>query len=435
MSKENQTKTKPISYRVKENTTCRICKYEFQREQLHSGGGRLIAGKLTVELRRLYEISKKYGRVYPQAYAIQTCPSCLFSSFPNDFKMVAPEEAAKIKQQTEDRKKGIQKIVGPIDFHEDRNLVLGAASYILAIDCYQNRGTSIAPTPKKAICGIRGAWLFDDMNNEFPDMNFDKIRDFLYIKTLRYYGPTLEIMSSGREPHEQFQNLLGPDTDQNYSFDGVIYLNGYLTNKYLDQLATEVSRKIDLLDRSKRYLGKLYGMEQQVRKPQPASTGKGFLYIRYGQIIQKQTFGSDGHVQRSVRKYLQQNKRAASRGLILGRHALIVEYDGRPFYGFQIQAKGPTIQKHLEETLSAILREPIRVLCAGRTDSGVHATGQVVSFSSIKEKDDIDYDRLIHSANGMLPTEISIRHGGAVPPDFHARYTCVAREYEYLIWN
>ena len=145
------TSAKPrnLSYRVKGDLKCPICDFEFQREQLHSGGGRLIAGKLTEELRRLYQPSKKYGKVYPAAYALTVCPSCLFTSFPNDFKQVPAEEIEAIQKRTVQRRTNIEKVVGPVDFNDDRNLVLGAASYLLGIDCYQLRGYQVAPTPKK----------------------------------------------------------------------------------------------------------------------------------------------------------------------------------------------------------------------------------------------------------------------------------------------
>ena len=256
------TSAKPrnLSYRVKGDLKCPICDFEFQREQLHSGGGRLIAGKLTEELRRLYQPSKKYGKVYPAAYALTVCPSCLFTSFPNDFKQVPAEEIEAIQKRTVQRRTNIEKVVGPVDFNDDRNLVLGAASYLLGIDCYQLRGYQVAPTPKKALASLRGAWMFQDLHDEFPTLNFDKVRDFLYMKAVEYYQPTLDIMSTGKEPHEQFQGLLGPDTDNNWGFDGVIYLYGFLSKKYLNDLAPAEEKKIEILDRCKRYLGKLYGM-------------------------------------------------------------------------------------------------------------------------------------------------------------------------------
>jgi len=254
------SKAKSLSYRVKDSINCPICDFEFQREQLHSGGGRLIAGKLTEELRRLYDASKKYGKVYPLAYQIMVCPQCMYSSFLGDWEQLDPNEIENLQKRTVERRTGIEKIVGPVEYNEERNLVLGAASYILAVDCYQMRGPGVAPTPKKAICSIRGAWLFGDLNEEFPGMGFDKVSELLYTKAVQYYDPTLDIMSTGREPLEAFQHLLGPDTDNNWGFDGVIYLNGYLTIKFLKMLTSDEKKQIELLDRNKRFLGKLYGM-------------------------------------------------------------------------------------------------------------------------------------------------------------------------------
>ncbi|MCR9142482.1 MAG: DUF2225 domain-containing protein [bacterium] len=251
---------KAISYRSKNKTTCPVCRFEFAKENLHSGGGRLIAGALTEELRRLYEVSKKFGRVYPLAYEMVICPQCLYTSFSNDFEKLDPTEVEALKNATQERKAGAHRIVGPVDFNQDRNLVSGAISYVLAIDCYQKRDMSCAPTPKKAICSMRGAWLFSELDEEFPGMGYDNIVEFLYMKAGTYYAPTLEIMSNGREPHDQFIPLLGPDTDKNWGFDGVIYLNGYLTRKYLERLAPTKEKKIEILDLCKRHLGKLYGM-------------------------------------------------------------------------------------------------------------------------------------------------------------------------------
>lgn len=258
--KEKELKIKAVSYRSRDKIVCKICETDHNPEQLHTGGGRLIAGRLTAELRRLYEANKRYGKIYPAAYSILTCPQCLYSGFPIDFNNLHHDDVEKLQKQTLERRTGIEKIVGPVNFKEDRNLVLGAASYILAINCYQVRGRAVAPTPKKALCSLRAAWLFNDMHEEFPGMGFDKLREFLYNKTVHYYSLTLDIMSTGKEPHDQFVNLLGPDTDQNWGFDGVVYLNGYFTSRMLDRLADTTEKKIELLDRSKRYLGKLYGL-------------------------------------------------------------------------------------------------------------------------------------------------------------------------------
>lgn len=110
-----------------------------------------------------------------------------------------------------------------------------------------------------------------------------------------------------------------------------------------------------------------------------------------------------------------------------------VEYNGGSYAGFQIQNNHPTIQQELELALKTILREQIRVHCCGRTDAGVHSTGQIVHFESEVIIDDFEVIR--RSMNALLPDTIAIRQFSIVREKFHARFSCLAREYEYLIWN
>ncbi len=258
-----------ISYRAKESSVCPICGTRNFKELLLSGGGRLIAGNLTPELRRLYVPSKKYGIVIPLIYPITVCPVCFYASFGEDFNKLTDVEINKIKLETSNRKEGIQKIFGKLNFEDNRNLITGTASYILAIDCYQKRGVNIAPTPKKAICSLRAAWLLGDIHEKFTDIGYDQIQKFMYLKAVYYYKQLLEIMSSGSEPHDQFTHLLGPDTDKNWGFDGVIYLNGYFNYKYVDEFASTNEEKVKLLEDTKRMIGKLYGLGK-VSKVKPS---------------------------------------------------------------------------------------------------------------------------------------------------------------------
>ncbi len=114
------------------------------------------------------------------------------------------------------------------------------------------------------------------------------------------------------------------------------------------------------------------------------------------------------------------------------RYAIVVAYDGTPFAGFQRQAGSPTVQEELERAFAVVLRQPVSMLACGRTDSGVHATGQVASF----EAEPIpDLRRAYLSVNAVLSDSVRVESITAVPDDFHPRFSCVAREYEYLIWN
>ncbi len=114
------------------------------------------------------------------------------------------------------------------------------------------------------------------------------------------------------------------------------------------------------------------------------------------------------------------------------RLALTVAYDGRPFAGFQIQGSEPTVQASLEEAIRVVLRESVRVHCAGRTDAGVHAVGQVVSFDITGPLPPTE--RLQLSLNALLPDSVKVSGVHEVPADFHARFSCIAREYVYLFW-
>ena len=112
------------------------------------------------------------------------------------------------------------------------------------------------------------------------------------------------------------------------------------------------------------------------------------------------------------------------------RYRLIVQYDGSPFQGWQLQGSGPTVQGELERILEKITGAHRPVLGAGRTDRGVHALGQVAAVDVPTPWSAGD---LRKSLNAMLPTEIWIKEVRRVPPDFHARYHPIARTYEYRL--
>lgn len=109
---------------------------------------------------------------------------------------------------------------------------------------------------------------------------------------------------------------------------------------------------------------------------------------------------------------------------------LVLEYDGTDFVGWQIQANGRSVQEELEKALKQILQEDIRVIGGGRTDSGVHARGQVVNFFTSK---DIEPAALVKGLNGVSPSDIAVLGGEQVPIKFHARYSATGRRYQYFI--
>lgn len=112
--------------------------------------------------------------------------------------------------------------------------------------------------------------------------------------------------------------------------------------------------------------------------------------------------------------------------------ALLVEYDGTRYFGFQYQVDVPTIQGELEKAIKKVTREEVRIKGAGRTDTGVHAKGQVVSFES---QTSLPLENLIRALNFYLPSDIAVRAGREVPQDFDAQRSARSRVYRYLILN
>lgn len=114
------------------------------------------------------------------------------------------------------------------------------------------------------------------------------------------------------------------------------------------------------------------------------------------------------------------------------RIALGIEYDGAKYYGWQRQKDVNSVQQELEKVLSSIADHPVTVFCAGRTDAGVHATGQVVHFDANNER---ELKAWSLGACARLPKDIGVRWVKQVNDDFHARYSATARRYRYIIYN
>lgn len=115
------------------------------------------------------------------------------------------------------------------------------------------------------------------------------------------------------------------------------------------------------------------------------------------------------------------------------RYKLTLEYDGSPFKGWQRQADQPSVQQALEEAIERFAGERVTTQAAGRTDSGVHALGQVVHFDLEKPRDPF---RIREALNYHLrPDPIAVLEAEAVGDDFEARFSAIARHYEYRILN
>src|SRR3990167_152617 len=114
------------------------------------------------------------------------------------------------------------------------------------------------------------------------------------------------------------------------------------------------------------------------------------------------------------------------------RIALGVEYDGSPYHGWQAQTGLRTVQQLLEKALSQVADTEVSVVCAGRTDTGVHATNQVVHFDCSTSRPMRSWT---HGTNPFLPKDVCVKWAKTMPEDFHARYSAVSRRYRYIIYN
>ncbi|MBN2089991.1 tRNA pseudouridine(38-40) synthase TruA [candidate division KSB1 bacterium] len=109
---------------------------------------------------------------------------------------------------------------------------------------------------------------------------------------------------------------------------------------------------------------------------------------------------------------------------------LIIEYDGTNYHGWQFQPEYKTIQSELEKALLKLTQQPVKLYCAGRTDTGVHALGNVVNFNTESKLALTIFEK---GLNRFLPPDIRVMKAEEVPVDFHARYSAKYRRYRYVI--
>ena len=114
------------------------------------------------------------------------------------------------------------------------------------------------------------------------------------------------------------------------------------------------------------------------------------------------------------------------------RYQMTVAYDGARYFGWQVQPDKTTVQGELERVLLELTGESTRVHCSGRTDTGVHARGQVAHFDLESE---LQPPRALLGLNALLPEDIRVLTLKKASADFHSRFSATAKEYRYFIWN
>ena len=255
MSDEDRD-TKKTTFFSKNPIMCPVCDTSFYKEDLLSGGGRLIAGELTEELHRTYEPSKKYGELYPLVYAVLVCPSCYYAAYQQDFHEVREEFIERLKEETDKRVQSVSLVFKDLDFTNYRGLKEGAASYFLAIMCYDLLDRHYSPTFKRALSALRAAWLLDSLHRKAFGENYDYLSRLFYRKARFFYIQSVEMAQNGQEPLEAKVNF-GPDLDKNYGYDGLLYITGLLEYRYGPRQNRE--KRLKSLENAKRIVSKLFG--------------------------------------------------------------------------------------------------------------------------------------------------------------------------------
>lgn len=274
---ENPGKKPKISYWSKNRCHCPVCQNNFEREEMLSGSGRMIAGELTDELHRVFEPSAKYGQIYPVIYSIGACPKCHTALFWSDFEEIQDNNSLnELLADSKKRKEIVNNMFPYYELTRERNLLDGAAMYYLALLSYEKVDLSYAPTMKRAIISLRLAWICRDLQKLVPEHNYDYAAEVFYRKAQFFYEQTLINETQRIETIAKITNF-GPDVDKNYGYDGVIYLNSLLEYKYGQK--EDMQMRYKKLDANKRSIARIFGLGKSSKsKPGPLLEKSRDLY-------------------------------------------------------------------------------------------------------------------------------------------------------------
>jgi len=266
-TEEEEKELKITFISKKKEYQCPLCDTPFYKEELHTGGGRLIAGQLTEELHRLYDPSIKYGEIFPLVYQALVCPQCWFASMESDFSLVPEESKNKAREDCDKRIEETSLIFPKLNFKESRTLMEGAASQYLVLRCYDFFNKTFSPTVKQGLAALRCAWLLDELDKKYKGQHYDWVATLCRKKAEYLYNEALAREQNGRETLSGMKTF-GPDTDKNYSYEGMLYLCAYL--RYKHGAANNAAERKASLEDARRTIAKLFGMGKSSKdKPGP----------------------------------------------------------------------------------------------------------------------------------------------------------------------
>ena len=256
-----------ISFFQSNKIVCPVCNYKFSREVMHTGSGRLVAGDLMDDLRRMYRKSSKYGKINPLIYNPVVCPSCLYAALPEDYAKVPPAALEQIQQSTASRKKHAQMLFGDFDYSQPRDLRAGAKAFFLCLCCYVYFTKSFAPSTKKSICSMRASWCVSDLHQIEPNENYETLYQQLRHLSYKSYEKCFETTSTGAEDFRSVTHV-GPDTDVNFGYEGVLYITCYLGYEHKDFLDDQ--SRYEKMKHYRTVLAKVFGFGKSSKsKPTP----------------------------------------------------------------------------------------------------------------------------------------------------------------------
>jgi hypothetical protein len=263
--KPETDKEKKVTFVSKDPIVCPVCETSFNREELFSG--RVNAGDLTDELHRTYIPMHSYGEVHPLVYELTVCPSCWYAAYKADFLGVPNKVRGDLKDATAARVEAAQRLFSGADFSSPRGLLEGAASYYLAMLCYERLTKEFSPSIKQGLSALRAAWLCKYLDQKQPGENFAFAARVFYGKARFLYRLAVELEQTGKEQLTTVK-WLGPDTDKNYGFEGVLYLSTILELKYGPK--EDETKRVEYLDSCKRTIAKMFGIGKKSKsKPGP----------------------------------------------------------------------------------------------------------------------------------------------------------------------
>lgn len=275
-----------VTFFSKNLITCPACGTEFQREELQTGRGRINAGDLTDELRRLYIPTQKYGTVNPLIYPIVVCPECFFAGLPSDMQKMTETQISKINKDKANRLNLIRKLFGEtLNFKDYRNAITGLGSYILAFMNTIHLSKEFSPTARRGLYTLRAAWLADDVYKKTNLTHFKNLQQEMYRQALINYENALERQMKNIEPFDGFV-WMGPDVDTNFGYDGMLYITAVLTLKNLDLFSRE--EQIYKIGRTKIILSKIFGIgKSNKEKPKALVSQSKNLYMTANNILKE----------------------------------------------------------------------------------------------------------------------------------------------------